>query len=202
MIQKERDGTDRTDVLWSLKLTLSSLLQGPVIPPYLLLRTLSFFIKMSAKSIFWQKMWNTPQNILPQQTHQCVTRQWYQERKPSSSFSFCKVLVLTNLIGQEEMRLMKYTFLVFSMGPVHLEGNRPFVITEHKKVESLSCSQKANAYNTIQYKVRQDSKSSSCLFSVVTFLPLKCLFSSSLTFSETHVSKGSLHLKRLQQHFC
>ena len=71
---------------------------------------------MSAKSIFWRKMWNTPQNILPQQTHQCLTRQWYPERKPSSSFSFCKVLVLTNLIGQEEMRLMKYTFLVFSMG--------------------------------------------------------------------------------------
>ena len=42
MIRKERDGTD---VFRSLKLTLSSLLQGPVIPPYLLLRTISFFHK-------------------------------------------------------------------------------------------------------------------------------------------------------------
>ena len=35
---------------------------------------------------------------------------------PSSSLSFCTFLVLANLIGQEEMTLMKYTFLVFCLG--------------------------------------------------------------------------------------
>ena len=153
MIQKERDGTDRTDVLWSLKLTLSSLLQGPVIPPYLLLRTLSFFIKMSAKSIFWQKMWNTPQNILPQQTHQCVTRQWYQERKPSSSFSLCKVLVPTNLIGQEDMRLMKYTFLVFSMAQFIWRAIGLLLIPSTRKLKVFLAVKKQMPtiqYNTIQ----------------------------------------------------
>ena len=155
---------------------------------------------MSAKSIFWQKMWNTQQNILPQQTHQCLTRQWYQERKPSSSFSFCKVLVLTNLIGQEEMRLMKYTFLVFSMGQFIWRAIGLLLLLSTRKLKVFLAVKKQMP--TIQYRVRQDSNSSSCLFSVVTFLPLKCLFSSSLIFSETHVSKGSLHLKRLQQHFC
>ena len=156
---------------------------------------------MSAKSIFWQKMWNTQQNILPQQTHQCLTRQWYQERKPSSSFSFCKVLVLTNLIGQEEMRLMKYTFLVFSMAQFIWRAIGLLLIPSTRKLKVFLALKKCLQYSTIQYKVKQDSNSS-CLFSVVTFLPLKCLFSSSLIFSETHVSKGSLHLKRLQQHFC
>ena len=122
---------------------------------------------MSAKSIFWQKMWNTQQNILPQQTHQCLTRQWYQERKPSSSFSFCKVLVLTNLIGQEEMRLMKYTFLVFSMGQFIWRAIGLLLLLSTRKLKVFLAVKKQMP--TIQYRVRQDSNSSSCSFQLLCF---------------------------------
>ena len=140
---------------------------------------------MSAKSIFWQKMWNTPQNVLPQQTHQCLTRQWYQERKPSSSFSFCKVLVLTNLIGQEEMRLIKYTFLVFSMGQFIWRAIGLLLLPSTRKLKVFLAVKKQMP--TIQYNTKLGkTQIAAVVSSVVTFLPLKCLFSSSLTFSESH----------------
>ena len=158
---------------------------------------------MSAKSIFWQKMWNTPQNVLPQQTHQCLTRQWYQERKPSSSFSFCKVLVLTNLIGQEEMRLMKYTFLVFSMGQFIWRAIGLLLLPSTRKLKVFLAVKKQMP--TIQYNTELGKTQ---IAAVVSFQLLRfylwnvCFLLVWHLVKAMTVSKGSLHLKRLQQHFC
>ena len=61
------------------------------------------------------------------------------------------MLVLTNLIGQEEMRLMKYTFLVFSMAQFIWRAIGLLLIPSTRKLKVFLAVKKANAYNTIQY---------------------------------------------------
>jgi len=48
--------------------------------------------------------------------------------------------------GPEEMTLMKYMFLFY--GPVHLEGNRPFVITEREEVEKVFLAAKKQMFRS------------------------------------------------------
>ena len=62
------------------------------------------------------------------------------KQMPSSSSSFCTVPVVTNMIGPE----VRVSCIFY--GPVHLEGNRPFVITEHEEVEKVFLAAKKQMF--------------------------------------------------------
>lgn len=76
-------------------------------------------------------------------------------------------LILTNLIVQEEMTLIKYTFLVFCMGQFIRRATDLLLLLSTRKSKESFWQAKRKCLK----KNRQDSNGSSCLFSVVNFLP-------------------------------